>query len=47
MDKRSFVSNVDDESVRVLLPDLLQRCGYAVAAFSSAEAFLASGVSGA
>jgi FixJ family two-component response regulator len=32
----------DDESVRESLPDLLRRFGYAVEAFSSAEAFLAS-----
>lgn len=45
MDKRSLVSIVDDdESVRESLPDLLRHCGYAVEAFSSAEAFLASDV---
>lgn len=33
----------DDESVRESLPDLLREFGYAVQAFSSAEAFLASG----
>ena len=45
MDKRSLVSIVDDdESVRESLPDLLRQCGYAVEAFSSAEAFLASDV---
>jgi FixJ family two-component response regulator len=33
----------DDESVRESLPDLLREFGFAVAAFSSAEAFLASG----
>ena len=45
MDKRSHVSIVDDdESVRESLPDLLRQCGYAVEAFSSAEAFLASDV---
>ena len=45
MEKRPFVSIVDDdESVRESLPDLLQQCGYAVEAFSSAEAFLASDV---
>jgi len=32
----------DDESVRESLPDLLKELGYAVRAFSSAEAFLAS-----
>ena len=32
----------DDESVRESLPDLLRECGFAVQAFSSAEAFLAS-----
>jgi FixJ family two-component response regulator len=32
----------DDESVRESLPDLLREFGFAVAAFSSAEAFLAS-----
>ena len=41
--KRSLVSVVDDdESVRESLPDLLRQFGFAVAAFSSAEAFLAS-----
>jgi len=44
-DKRSLVSIVDDdESVREALPDLLRQCGFAVEAFSSAEAFLASTV---
>ena len=33
----------DDESVRESLPDLLREFGFAVQAFSSAEAFLASG----
>jgi FixJ family two-component response regulator len=41
--KRSLVSVVDDdESVRESLPDLLRQFGFAVQAFSSAEAFLAS-----
>jgi FixJ family two-component response regulator len=45
MAKRSLVSIVDDdESVRESLPDLLQQFGFAVKAFSSAEAFLASDV---
>jgi FixJ family two-component response regulator len=45
MGKRSLVSIVDDdESVRESLPDLLQQFGFAVEAFSSAEAFLASDV---
>jgi FixJ family two-component response regulator len=39
----SLVSVVDDdESVRESLPDLLREFGFAAAAFSSAEAFLAS-----
>ena len=39
----SLVSVVDDdESVRESLPDLLRELGFAVQAFSSAEAFLAS-----
>ena len=43
MIKGSLVSVVDDdESVRESLPDLLRECGFAVQAFSSAEAFLAS-----
>ena len=43
MGKRSLVSVVDDdESVRESLPDLLRQVGFAVQAFSSAEAFLAS-----
>jgi FixJ family two-component response regulator len=43
MDKPSLVSVVDDdESVRESLPDLLRQFGFAVEAFSSAEAFLAS-----
>ncbi len=41
---RPLVSVVDDdESVRESLPDLLREVGYSVHAFSSAEAFLASG----
>jgi FixJ family two-component response regulator len=44
-DRRSLVSVVDDdESVRESLPDLLRLSGFAAAAFSSAEAFLASNV---
>ena len=40
----SLVSIVDDdESVRESLPDLLRELGFAVEAFASAEAFLASG----
>ena len=40
---RSLVSVVDDdESVRESLPDLLREFGFAVQAFSSAEAFLES-----
>jgi FixJ family two-component response regulator len=43
MDKRSLISVVDDdESVRESLPDLLRDFGFAVQAFSSAEAFLSS-----
>jgi len=43
MGKRSLVSVVDDdESVRESLPDLLRQFGFAVQAFSSARAFLAS-----
>src|SRR5215475_7496067 len=43
MDKPSLVSVVDDnESVRESLPDLLRHVGFAVQAFSSAEAFLES-----
>ena len=39
----SLVSVVDDDvSVRESLPDLLRELGYAAAAFSSAEEFLAS-----
>ena len=45
MGKRSLVTVVDDdESVRESLPDLLREFGFAVEAFSSAEAFLASDV---
>ena len=40
--KRSLVTIVDDESVRESLPDLLHQFGFAVQAFSSAEAFLDS-----
>ena len=41
----SLVSVVDDdESVRESLPDLIRQFGFAVQAFSSAEAFLASDV---
>jgi FixJ family two-component response regulator len=44
MDKRSLVSVVDDDdSVRESLPDLLKEFGFAVQAFNSGEAFLASG----
>jgi|SRR4051812_48615808 FixJ family two-component response regulator len=47
MADRSLVSVVDDdESVRESLPDLLQQFGFAVEAFSSAEAFLSSDVVG-
>ena len=47
MGKRSLVSIVDDdESVRESLPDLLRQFGFAAKAFSSAEAFLASGAVG-
>jgi FixJ family two-component response regulator len=45
VDNRSLVSVVDDdESVRESLPDLLREFGFVAAAFSSAEAFLASDV---
>lgn len=41
MNKPPLVAVVDDsESVRESLPDLLQQVGFAVQAFSSAEAFL-------
>lgn len=44
MAMRPLVSVVDDdESVRESLPDLLREFGFAVEAFASAEAFLASG----
>jgi FixJ family two-component response regulator len=36
----------DDESVRESLPDLLRVCGFSAQAFSSAAAFLASGLVG-
>jgi FixJ family two-component response regulator len=43
MTTRPLVSVVDDdESVRESLPDMLRQCGFAAAAFSSAEDFLAS-----
>jgi FixJ family two-component response regulator len=43
MPAQTLISVVDDdESVRESLPDLLRECGFAVEAFSSAEAFLAS-----
>jgi FixJ family two-component response regulator len=43
----SLVSVVDDdESVRESLPDMLRQFGFAAAAFSSAEEFLASDVIG-
>ena len=43
MSKRPLVSVVDDsDSVRESLPDLLESAGFAVQAFSSAEAFLGS-----
>ena len=42
--KPSLVSVVDDdESVRESLPDLIRQFGFCARAFSSAEAFLASG----
>ena len=44
MAMHSLVTVVDDdESVRESLPDLLKEFGFAVQAFASAEAFLASG----
>jgi FixJ family two-component response regulator len=43
MDQPLLISVVDDdESVRESLPDLLREFGFAVEAFASAEAFLAS-----
>ena len=43
MNNRPLVSVIDDdESVRESLPDLLRELGFAVRAFASAEAFLAS-----
>jgi FixJ family two-component response regulator len=45
MSQRSLVAIVDDdESVRESLPDLVRQFGFAVRAFSSATAFLASEV---
>jgi FixJ family two-component response regulator len=45
MGKPPLVSIVDDDvSVRESLPDLLRQFGFATAAFSSAESFLASNV---
>ena len=47
MTERSLIAVVDDdESVRESLPDLLREFGFAARAFSSAEAFLASGCVG-
>jgi FixJ family two-component response regulator len=47
MTAAALVSIVDDdESVREALPDLLREFGFAVQAFASAEAFLASGCVG-
>ena len=46
--ERPLVTVVDDsDSVRESLPDLLQQVGFAVQAFESAEAFLASDAVGA
>lgn len=46
-DARPHVAVVDDDvSVRESLPALLQQAGFAVQAFASAEAFLASGAGG-
>src|SRR5919108_2735593 len=45
MSNRSLVAVIDDdESVRESLPDLVRQFGFAVQAFSSAEAFIASDV---
>jgi FixJ family two-component response regulator len=47
MDKGSLIAVVDDsDSVRESLPDLLEQFGFAVRAFASAEAFLASEAAG-
>ena len=47
MSERPLVAVVDDsESVRESLPDLLEQVGFAVQAFASAEAFLASDAAG-
>ncbi len=47
MIKRTLIAVVDDdESVRESLPDLLNEFGFAVGAFASAEAFLASDIVG-
>ena len=47
MDKGSLIAVVDDsDSVRESLPDLLEQFGFAVQAFASAEAFLASEATG-
>jgi FixJ family two-component response regulator len=46
-DERPLISVVDDDaSVREALPDLLHELGYSSRAFSSAGAFLATGVMG-
>ena len=45
MSNRSLVAVIDDDqSVRESLPDLVRQFGFAVRAFASAEAFLASDV---